>query len=217
MRKTVLAIGLLLLVAGLFVMNQGVETTYSLADTVGLVSRVPTATTLIAPTLVGVPATNHSELSIDLQGGAEVQGVLTVSGGREIAFYVMNEASFIDWRAGRPSTVIVVKPFTNTYNFSFIVPSTGTYYFVFDNQDTSRAVVVFNLNTISDQIVPNPVLDYLGPELVLIGILFAFIGVRTGKREPKPEPVEVWRCKFCGFKKNPVSEPFCVKCGRSKA
>lgn len=218
-RRTVLAIGLLLLVAGLFVIDQGVTSVYTYADAfgLGLVAHVPTATTVIAPTLVPVPPSNHSELPVDLQGGSLVQGLLTVSGGREIAFYVMNEAGFIDWQAGRPSPIIIAKPYVYTYNFSFTVPATGTYYFVFDNQEASRAVVAFNLNTISDTIAPNPILEYLGPELALIGLVFTAIGIRTGKKEPKPVTLEVWRCKFCGFKKNPLNESYCKKCGRSKA
>lgn len=219
-RKKILAIGLLLLVAGFFVLDQGTEIVYPLADLVGLVSHVPTETAIIAPTLLAVAPTNYSQLSIDLQADVQVQGALTVSGGREIAFYVMNEASFFDWRAGRPSTIILAKPFTSIYNFSLTPTSTGTYYFVFDNQESSHVTVVFDLNVIKDKAVPSPVIDYLGPELVLIGILLAIIGVRTGKKktetaeeETAPEPT--WRCKFCG-NKNPYGETFCKKCARAK-
>ncbi len=136
-RRNILAIGLLLLVAGFFVLDQGTEIVYPLADLVGLVSHVPTQTPLITPTLISIASTNHSQLSFDLEAGVQVQGALTVGGGREIAFYVMNEASFFDWRAGRPTAIILAKPFTSIYNFSLTPTSTGTYYFVFDNPESS--------------------------------------------------------------------------------
>jgi hypothetical protein len=218
--KTILAIGLLLLVAGFFVLDQGTEIVYPIADLAGLVSHVPTQTPLIAPTLISIASTNHTQLSTDLQGGVQVQGVVTVSGAREIAFYVMNEASYMDWRAGRPTTIILAKPFTSIYNFTLTPTSTGTYYFVFDNQESSRVAVVFSLNLVKEEMVPSPAIVYLGPELILIGILLAIIGVITGKKKTEADEEEAiqepaWRCKFCG-NKNPYGEMFCKKCGRSK-
>jgi hypothetical protein len=216
----VLLIGLLLLVGGLFVIDQGMQTVYPIAGQFGLISHVPTQTTLIAPTLISVAATNHSQLSIDLQSGVQVQGALSVSGARDIAFYVMSESSFLDWRAGRPTTIILAKPATSTYNFTLTLASTGTYYFVFDNQESSRVSVVFSLGSVRDETVPSPLIDFLGPELVLIGIVFAIVGARTGKKKAEAAEEEttleaIWRCKFCGSR-NPYAEMFCKKCGRAK-
>src|SRR3972149_5321915 len=107
MRRYVLTIGLLLVLAGVIVLDQGVRLLTPVAEAFGLVSRAQTERSLIGPTLLTVPASNYTFLSADLKGGVEVKGSLQVVDAREAALYVMNEGNFTLWRTGRPSMVIL--------------------------------------------------------------------------------------------------------------
>ena len=126
-RRFVFTISLLLMLAGIFVMNQGVQVLTPIGETFGLASRVQTERLLINPTLLAVPASNYTFLTADLNGGAQVKGSLQVVDSREIGFYVMDEGNFTLWRAGRPSAVILAKPAAISYNLTFRPQATGPY------------------------------------------------------------------------------------------
>ena len=198
-------------------MDQGVQILIPGAEVFGLVSHSQTETTMIPPTLLPIAATNFSFLSADLKGGVHVKGSLEVADGREISFYAMNQGNFSEWRRGRPSTIILAKPFAISYNFTFTPKIGGTYYFVFDNQDTSRRVVVFSLNVVERVAVLNPVIEYAGYLILATGIILSAIGIKTGRRkaESKIPSVPGWRCKFC-VAENVAEQGFCEKCGRSQ-
>jgi hypothetical protein len=215
-----LAIGILIILGGVFVLNEGEQILTPMAQLIGLASYVPTERVLIAPTLLGVGASNHTALSTSLDRGVQVKGSLQVSGGRDIAFYVMNEGNFSLWQAGQPSSIIVANPAATVYNLTFITQSAGTYYFVFDNQDTSRRTIIFSLDVIENQLVTNPIVSYAGYELLGIGLLLAILGIKAGRKkihEPKlkPVPETVLRCRFCQAEISP-GQTFCKSCGRSQ-
>jgi hypothetical protein len=222
MRVRVLTLGLLLMLVGGFVVYQGAAIITPIAEIFGLVSYVQTQRALIPSTLLNVAASNYSFVSADLQGGVQVVGSFQVVDGREIAMYVMDEGNFSLWRTGHPSAIILAKPIAMSYNFTLTPRTTGTYYFVFDNEDTSRRTVIFSLSLIEDTAVISPVIGYAGYEIFAVGIILSAIGVRTGKRKPEPEPevisetVETGvRCKFCGAGLA-EGETFCAKCGRAQ-
>jgi len=220
LRKSVLAIGFLMILGGGFVLNQGEQILTPIAQVLGLVSNVPTERVLIPPTLLAVAASNHTFLTAPLEGGVQVTGSLQVSGGRDVAFYVMDEGNFLLWRAGQPSSIIIANPAATVYNLTFTTQSAGTYYFVFDNQDTTRRTVIFSLDVVENRLVTNPIINYAGYELLVIGILLAFVGIRTGsKRTPEPELKPVTetglRCRFCHAEISP-GQTFCESCGRSQ-
>jgi len=181
----------------------------------GLGSHYQAETPILSPTLLSVPPTNYTFLSTDLRGNAQVKGSVEVADGREIAFYVMDAGNFSQWRAGRPSTIILVRPTAISYNFTFTPKASGTYYFIFDNQDTSRRVVIFSLSVVETVTVLNPVVQYGGYEILMIGIILFVLGLKTGRRKPEPEAVPGWKCKFCGAE-NTSAQTFCEKCGRSQ-
>jgi hypothetical protein len=215
-RRTIFTIGVLLILAGFFILNQGSQVLLPLAEVSGLGSHVQTETTYMAPTLLPIAAANYSFLSADLKANVQAQGSLQVGDGREVAFYVMDEGNFSRWRLGYNSTVILTKPTAISYNFTFTPKVAGEYYFVFDNQDTSRRVVVFNLNLISDRVVLSPVLEYAGYELSALGILLGGLGLKFGKTRKHETPsVAGWECKFCEAK-NTGEKTFCSKCGKSQ-
>jgi hypothetical protein len=216
MRRKLLTLGLLIILAGVYVLEQGPQMLAPIAGALGLVTYTQSVTSLMAPTLLEVPASNYTALSETLKGNVQVRGYLEVSDGREIAFYVMDEGNFSEWRIGRPSAIVLAKPLAITYNFTFAPRTSGTYYFVFDNQDTVRRTVIFSLNTVEVVAVLSPVVEYAAYELLLVGIVFAGLGVKTGKKMAKRPPAkDIWHCKFCG-EENSGSDRFCSKCGRSQ-
>jgi hypothetical protein len=229
MRKTLLAVGLVIMLVGVFVLNEGVQVVIPFAELAGLVSHVQTEKVLVSTTLLTVAASSYSFLPVDLNGGVKVMGSLQVGAGQEVGFYVMDEGNFTMWRASQPSSVLLARPTAISYNFTITPKTSGTYYFVFDNADTTRRVVIFSLSTLQNVTVLNPVVDYLGYLIFALGIVLFTIGARTGKRKPKIEaqikrevvaqpvtrPATVVRCKFCGAEV-PTGEKFCAKCGRAQ-
>lgn len=204
---------MLLIVIGVFVLEQDPQILNPIAETFGLVAHYQTQSPILPATLLTVAASNYTFLFIDLRSNIRVSGSVQVANGREIAFYVMNEGNFSRWRAGRPSDVILVKPILITYNFTFTPNESGTYYFIFDNQDTSRRVVIFSLSVVETVTVLNPVVQYGGLEILVIGIILTALGLKTGRRKPEPKAVPGWKCKFCGAE-NLKEQTFCSKCGK---
>jgi hypothetical protein len=217
MRRNVLVIGLLLMLAGGFAVYQGVQMLNPLADMVGLVSHVQTEQPLIPQSLLAVAPGNYSFIPVDLQGGVLVKGFFQVVDSREIAMYVMDGANFALWRAGRPSAIVLAKPTAIYFNFTLTPQSTGTYYFVFDNQDVTKRTVVFSLSVIVDTVVPSPFISNAGYFAFLLGIVLFAIGARTGNAKSKPpKNMETGiRCRFCGTQMT-KGQTFCDKCGRAQ-
>jgi hypothetical protein len=182
---------------------------------------VQTERLVIPQTLLTVPASSNTFLSADLRGGVQVKGSLVVGVGQEIGFYVMDEGNFTLWRAGKPSLILLAKPTAVSYNFTITPRGTGTYYFVFDNQDTARRVVIFSLSMVEDTTVPSPVMEYAGYLAFALGIVVFAIGARTGRPKPKAEvapvvtPATRVHCRFCGAE-IARDQLFCEKCGRAQ-
>jgi hypothetical protein len=217
-RRKLLTIGLLVLLAGVYLLEQGPQVLVPIAEGFGFVTYTQRVTPVIAPTLFEVPASNYMSLSETLSGSVQVQGSLDVSDGREIAFYIMDAGNFSEWRMGHPSAILIAKTLAITYNFTFTPKISGTYFFVFDNQDTTRRTVIFSLNTVEVLAVLSPIVEYAGYEAMLLGIVLSITGIKTGKKKPVQQKTlteGLWNCRFCGVE-NASSDVFCTKCGRSQ-
>ncbi len=216
-RRTILTIGLLFVVFGVFVLANGPQVFGKVAETVGLASQYETETHIIPATLVSVGPLNYTFLSANLRRSLQVKGSVQVADGREIAFYLLNEGNFSLWRSGHPTEVILVSPAAISYNFTFTPASDGIYYFIFDNHDTSNRIVIFSLSAIGTDTALNPIVQYSGYEALAMGIMLSLVGLKTGKKRPVAKAVELagWKCKFCSAE-NSGSETFCMKCGRSQ-
>lgn len=217
MNRSLLIIGILLMVAGFFLLTQGAQILTPIAEVTGLAPQVQTERPILAPTVLTVPASNYAFLPANLAGGVTVKGSLQVSNGQEVALYVMNEGNFTAWQTKHTGQVLLAKPMAISYNFTITPTTTGTYYFIFDNQDTTRHVVVLSISVLENTYVLNPLIENAGFELFAVGILFFAIGARIGKRKPKPDESSESgvRCRFCGAK-IAMGETFCAKCGRAQ-
>lgn len=218
MRKLTLTAGLLLILAAFYVINLGPQVFAPVAELSGLVTYSVSVTQIIPPTLLTVSASNYAYLTADLRDRIKSTGALQVEGGSEIGFYVMNAGNFSEWHQGYPSVIALAKLDAINYNFTFIPNGGGTYYFVFNNQDPIRKNVLFTLSTVETVILPHPLVEYAGFEMLIIGGLLLILGIRTGKRKVKP-PRESRdaesRCKFCG-ETVASGGAFCSKCGKSQ-
>ena len=221
MRRTALALGLVLVLAAVFLLTQGTQILIPLSESFGLNSHYNKQDVILPPTLFSVPASNYTYTSTSLQSGSEVTGSLEVSNGRQVAFYVMDQGNFSLWQRGRPSAVVLVQPVAISYNFTFSPPEAGTYYFIFNNQDNSPRSVSFTLSVVENLTVLNPFVQYAGIELLLIGAGLSYLGLKGGRKKPPPEPVPTpeasgWKCKFCGAVNEDYTLQFCGKCDRSR-
>jgi len=218
MRRKTLTVGVFLILFAILLFEQGAQLLTPLADLTGLSSHYTTETVILSPTLYSIPASSNYSISENLPSGSQVVGSLQVAEGREVAFYVMNEGNFSLWRAGRPSVLVLVEPIAVSYNFTLSPAVSGAYYFVFDNQDNSPRTVIFSLSSTQTVTVLSPLLQYASFEMLLLGAVLSFLGLRGGKKKVKPTAVVVsgWKCKFCGAS-NEEKRVFCVKCGRSQS
>ena len=187
------------------------------AHVTGLVSRGVSVTSIMSSTLLSVPVSNYTYLTADLRGNIQTTGMLQVEGGSEIGFYIMNAGNFSEWRHGYPSMTALAKPDAINYNFTFVPNGSGVYYFIFSNQDPSHKNVLFTLNIVENTEIPSPFIQYADFEMLIIGILFTIIGIKTGKKSARRSSMEddAAKCKFCG-KRLATGEMFCPKCGRSQ-
>jgi len=214
LRKTIVTIGLLLILTGVFLQSYGSSTLVHVATITGLVTHVEVENPIVPTTLVPVQASNFTYVSADLVAGTMIRGTVQVEGEREIGFYVMDEGNFSEWRNGRPANILLAKPLTISSNFTLTPNTSATYFFIFDNQDRDGRVIVFNVNSIQDVTVLPAAIQYLDYELFLVGMLLTILGIKTGRKSKTHKPV-TQKCRFCGAKLQ-SDQSFCPKCNRSQ-
>jgi hypothetical protein len=218
-----LVIGLVLVVAAIFLLNQGPQLLIPVAETAGLTSHYVKENVILPPTVFSIPSSNYTFASANLNGGSEVTGSLQVASGRQVAFYVMDEGNFSLWQQRRPSIIVLAQPAATMYNFTFTPYVTGTYLFIFDNQDNGARSVIFSLSTLENVTVVSPFVKYAGLELLLIGAGLSYLGLKVGRKEHPPPPapaptpeISGWKCKYCGAVNEDYNAQFCGSCDRSR-
>jgi len=219
MRRNTLTLGVLLLLASIFMLQQGTQILAPLADVAGLSTHYVQENTIIPPTLYTVPASNFTFASEFLTSGGQFVGSVNVANGRQVGFYVMNEGNFSLWRAGRPAVLVLAEPLVISYNFTISPTYSGTYYFVFQNEDATPHAVIFTLSSVQNVVALNPLLQYAGFELLFLGIVLCYFGLRGGRKrkdEAKGRGDSGWKCKYCGAKNATEDRTFCAKCGRAQ-
>jgi len=214
LHRTILTIGLLLTLGGVFVMNQGVQMLTPVATVFGMVSYTQVENPIITSTLITIQPVNYAYLSANLDGNVQVSGTIQVEAGQEIGFYVMDEGNLSLWKAGQPASILLAKPSTISSNFTLTPPTTGTYFFVFDNPDHDGRVIVFDASSVRNVSVLPSFIQYIDYELLLVGILLMILGLKTGKKSRQQKSV-TQKCRFCGGKIQP-QQTFCPKCRRSQ-
>lgn len=210
-----LTIGLLMIIGGVYVLNQGGQFLYPIARATGLISYAQSQMVIVPSTLLTVAPSNYTFLTADLRNGVQTTGKLQVEGGSQIGFYVMNMDNFSEWRRGYPTVIELARPDAINYNFTFLPHSNGRYYFIFSNQDPIRKNVVFILNAIEVVPVVSPFILYGGYEALVLGVLLSIIAMKTGRKREPSRISDGSNCRFCG-KRIGSAETFCSYCGRSQ-
>jgi len=218
MRRKTLTLGVLLVLVAIFLLQQGTQVLAPIAGVAGLSTQYAQETVILPPTLYSVPASNFTFASEYMTAGEQFTGSVNVAGARQVGFYVMNEGNFSLWRAGHPAALLLAQPLAISYNFTITPSTSGTYYFVFDNEDSSSHIVIFNLSSVQNIVVLNPLLQYAGFESLLVGAVLCFFGLRGGKHKDKAKAKSkpAWKCRFCGAKNVTEDKTFCTKCGRAQ-
>lgn len=95
-------------------------------------------------------------------------------------FYVFNEASFTAWRNGETTSAMLSKPDVATFNETFTVPESGTYYFVFDNRDSlekKRVTFESRFDRVVYVMEPDERVAYVAYAILVVGALFTAYGI----------------------------------------
>jgi hypothetical protein len=131
------------------------------------------------------------ERSVQLDGGVTVNGTVAVSSAltgaaTEISMLVADDANYQKWVAHGSPTYALQRDISNGQSFSFNVPQTGTYHFVFDNNNSPVKKKVTITVDIQKQVttnVPDGRILYVAYGLLAVGCLVTVMGVLR-KTEP---------------------------------
>lgn len=168
MKKTVIGIGVLILVVGLMVM---VLSLVNLPHATTEPYDVPKSSSIIDESFTVPPSTVTRTASLSAGDTINIQLVVTAGGNKDINFNVNNVTL----------TFISVSRVTS-YDRNWTVPSTGAYFFVYDNsfstftskQVTTEVTKLWTETAYRDVTKYNPLFPY---EFTYLGLLLLFAGI----------------------------------------
>ncbi len=125
------------------------------------------------------------ERSVELEEGVLVNGTVVASSAltgepSEVLMLVMDDANYQKWVAHGSPTYVFQKDVSNRESFSFNVPRTGLYHFMFDNSLSPVKKKVTITGDIQRQItvnVPDERVSYVAYGLLGIGALVTAVGI----------------------------------------
>lgn len=210
MASKFLAMGLIVLAVGIILLYTDVGTTMLSTTSIG---KEPIFEDVLMPIQEG----NYSFIQLYLSSTDLLDGGFNVMGREYVGFYIMDQRNFDLWRRDQVARMSKWSPPTQNFTFSFKPNSTGNYYFVFDNTDSSRRTnLIFNLSREVKVYTPNENVRVMNYLLVIAGAALAYFGVsRTLKSRGEYKGKDAIKCKFCGAKMRP-KDIFCPKCKKSQ-
>ena len=124
------------------------------------------------------------ERSAQLDEGVTVNGTVTVSsaltgGPSDIPMFVADDANYQKWFARGSPMYAFQRDLSNGQNFSFTVPRTGLYHFVFDNTNLPEKKVTMTVD-LQKQVtiyMPDERIPYVAYGVVAVGCLLAVVGI----------------------------------------
>ncbi|MDG7007422.1 MAG: zinc ribbon domain-containing protein [Nitrososphaerota archaeon] len=182
--------------------------------------------------LVKVAPGNYSYLTYPLAPNDQL-AVTIAAGPQPVDFFLMNAGNFSIWSRAQTATSQVYPQYAfnvKNYTFSFSGASRNqTYYLVFDSTSITSSTDVLVHSSL--QGAPDSTASTAPAVIVLVGVVLALIGAKTGGRKneelqrrdgaseatgPRPgsaasPPV----CRYCGASLGENSK-FCSSCGRSQ-
>ncbi len=169
----------------------------------------------------------------DLDSGDTIYVDIEVTSGTGIDFFICDETNYNLWSSGFSATVYRNMESVGSISTSFNVPSSGTGYCVFYNDD------ILTSNHIEGYVGTTPLIP-AGVDifLVIVGLVFAFViagviwfGLKKMQRPktvPYPPPQQPYftqqypqagipstYCPYCGTPRQSSTASFCATCGRA--
>jgi hypothetical protein len=132
------------------------------------------------------------ERSVQLDEGILVNGTVAVISAltnepSEISMLVMDDANYQKWVAHGNPTYIFQRDLSSGQSFSFTVPRTGTYHFVFDNTISPVKKKVTITADLQRQVVvnlPDERVRYVAYALLGVGFLVTVVGALRKTQVP---------------------------------
>jgi len=132
------------------------------------------------------------ERSVQLDEGVKVNGTLAVTSAltgeaSEVLMLVMDDANYHKWVAHGSPTCVFQRDVASGESFSFTVPQTGTYHFVFDNASSPVKKNVAMTVDLQRQVVvtlPDERLHYVAYGLLAVGIVIMAVGILRKTQVP---------------------------------
>lgn len=132
------------------------------------------------------------ERSAQLEEGGQVNGTVAVSSAltgepSEVSMLVMDDAEYQKWVAQGSPTYVFQKDVSNHEGFSFTVPRSGVYHFVFDNTSSpvkKRVTITAELEKQVTVNLPDERVRYVAYGLLAIGVLVTAVGIMRKTQIP---------------------------------
>jgi hypothetical protein len=132
------------------------------------------------------------ERSVQLDEGVLVNGTVAVSsaltgGPSEVSMLVIEDAEYQKWVAQGSTTYVFQKDISNREGFSFTVPRSGVYHFIFDNTSSPVKKKVTITAELQKQVavsLPDERVRYVAYGLLAIGVLVTVVGVMRKTQIP---------------------------------
>jgi len=81
-----------------------------------------------------IAADQHYAVYVDKDSGDGVYGSFTVTSGNDIDFFICNDAEYDKWESGETASVYHLQEKVGEYSFTFRIPYSDTWYFVYSNE-----------------------------------------------------------------------------------
>jgi hypothetical protein len=125
------------------------------------------------------------EHSVQLDEGVTVNGTIAASSAltgapSEISMFVADDANYQKWVAHGSPTYVFQRDISDGQSFSFNVPQTGLYHFVFDNTNSPVKKKVTMTADLQKQVtinVPDSRIPYVAYGVLTVGSLVTAVGV----------------------------------------
>ena len=132
------------------------------------------------------------ERSVQLDEGVTVNGTIAVSSAltgepSEISMFVADDANYQKWVAHGSPTYLFQRDISNGQSYSFTVPRTGVYHFIFDNTNSPVKKKVTLTADVGRQVTvnaPDSRVTYLAYGLLGIGCVVAAVGILRRTQVP---------------------------------
>jgi len=154
---------------------------------------------------------------------------IEVTSGPGIDFFICDQTNWDIWDSGGTASVYRLNENVGSVSTSFSVPSTDTWYVVFDSDSYQNIHVegYVGLAPAPPSIPDNSMMAVLiVAAVVVIGVIGVAVVKQVSRQGPTslppaeqiysvPPRIDTGFCHYCGHPKQGIEAQFCAKCGRA--